>query len=143
MPLLRGFIMANFKVVRNITVVNSRLITPVVREFGSQYTLLAKGEGLEEVGGNTTKDGSAWINSNATYPNGDAVPAIPMIDRSKRPVETELGEGSEIELAFRIVENKKGTYYNLAAIKVLKFVKPFSVFDVFDTDDTEGVLDAF
>jgi hypothetical protein len=137
--------MADFKVVRNVTVVNSRLITPVVREFGSQYTLLAKGEGLEAVGGNITKDGSAWINSNATYPNGDTVPTIPMIDRSKRPVETELGDGSEVELAFRVVQTKKGTYYNLAAIKVLKFVKPFSVFDIFDTvdDDEQAVLDAF
>jgi hypothetical protein len=137
--------MADFKVVRNVTVVNSRLITPVVREFGSQYTLLAKGEGLEAVGGNITKDGSAWINSNATYPNGDAVPTIPMIDRSKRPVETELGDGSEVELVFRVVQTKKGTYYNLAALKVMKFVKPFSILDLFDevSDSSEDVLDQF
>ncbi len=66
-----------------------------------------------------------------------------MVNRAKQPVTTELGEGSEIEIAFRIVHTKKGTFHNLAAIKVLKFVKPFSILDVFDDVDGEDVLDAF
>lgn len=134
--------MSDFKVVRNVVVVNSRLITPVQRDFGQQYSLLASGE-LAEVGGSATKDGSYWLNANAQYPNGDPIAPITMVNRAKQPVTTELGEGSEIEIAFRIVHTKKGTFHNLAAIKVLKFVKPFSILDVFDDVDGEDVLDAF
>ena len=134
--------MATFKVLRNIRVVNSRIQTPVTREFGKQYSLLASGEGLSEVG-NVAKDGSIWVNSNAEYPNGDPISPIPVIDRAKRPIDSELGEGSEVELAFKVVKTSKGTFYNLAAIKVMKMVKPFSVFDVFDDDESDEVLDAF
>jgi len=133
--------MAEFKVLRNIRVVNSRIQTPVQRDFGKQYSLLATGEGLEQVG-NVAKDGSIWVNSNAEYPNGDPISPTPIIDRSKRPIDSELGEGSEVELAFKVVKTSKGEYYNLAAIKVMKYVKPFSVFDVFD-DEEDEVLDAF
>jgi hypothetical protein len=136
--------MATFKVLRDIRVVNSRIQTPVTREFGKQYSLLASGEGLGEVG-NVSKDGNVWVNSNAEYPNGDPISPIPVIDRAKRPIDSELGEGSQVELAFKVVKTSKGTYYNLACIKVLKLVKPFSVFDVFDDENTEEdeVLDAF
>jgi len=136
--------MSDFKVVRNITIVNTRMVTPVTRDFGNQYSILAKGDQLASVGLSINTDGSAWINSNASYPNGDVIPAIPMIDRSKRPITSELGEGSEVELAFRVVATTKGTYYNLAAVKVMKLVKPVSVFDAFDeVDETEDVLAAF
>ena len=133
-----------FKVVRNVVVVNSRLVTPVQRDFGQQYSLLASGD-LAAVGGSPTKDGSFWLNANAQYPNGDPIAPITMVNRSKQPVTTELGEGSEVDIAFRIVKTAKGTYYNLAAIKVMKFVKPFSILDVFDEvmDSDEAVLDSF
>ena len=137
--------MSEFKVVRNITIVNTRMVTPITRDFGAQYSILASGEELSKVGISTNQDGSGWINSNATYPNGDAIANIPMIDRSKRAITTELGAGSEVELAFKVVTNAKGTYYNLAAVKVMKMVKPFSVFEMFDEveDSTEAVLAAF
>jgi hypothetical protein len=135
--------MATFKVLRDITIVNSRIQTPVQRDFGKQYSLLATGEGLEQVG-NVAKDGSIWVNSNAEYPNGDQIAPTPIIDRAKRPITTELGEGSQVELAFKVVKTSKGEFYNLAAIKVMKYVKPFSVFDVFDAEeDDDEVLDAF
>jgi len=124
--------MSDFKVVRNITIVNTRLITPVTRDFGDQYSILASGTSLQEVGIKANKDGSGWINSNASYPNGDRIPNIPMIDRSKRAITTELGAGSKVELAFKVVNTTKGVFYNLAAVKVMKMVKPFSVLDVFD-----------
>ena len=137
--------MSEFKVVRNITIVNTRMVTPITRDFGAQYSILASGEELSKVGIKTNQDGSGWINSNATYANGDAIANIPMIDRSKRAITTELGAGSEVELAFKVVTTAKGTYYNLAAVKVMKMVKPFSVFDMFDEveESTEAVLAAF
>ena len=138
--------MSDFKVIRNITIINTRMVTPVTRDFGNQYSMLASGSELASVGLKVNKDGSSWINSNATYPNGDAIPQVPMIDRSKRAINTELGEGSEVELAFRVVETAKGTYYNLAAVKVMKMVKPFSILDCFDevaNDQTQDVLDSF
>jgi hypothetical protein len=137
--------MSDFKVVRNITIVNTRMITPITREFGAQYSILASGSELAQIGVKTNEDGSGWINSNATYANGDSIAAIPMIDRNKRPVTTELGAGSEVELAFKIVTTPKGTYYNLAAVKVMKMVKPFSVFGLFDeaVDENAAVLDSF
>jgi|TARA_R110000803_G_scaffold185222_1_gene247590 hypothetical protein len=124
--------MSEFKVVRNVTVVNTRVINPVQRDFGKQYSLLLQGSELSNVGLKPTKDESYWVNSNAEYPNGDAIAPIPMINKSKQPVTTELGEGSEIELVFKVVMTKKGQYFNLAAIKVIKFVKPFDIFDCFD-----------
>ena len=127
--------MSDFKVVRNVTIVNTRIATPVTRDFGQQYTLLVAGEGIAEVGGSVTKDGqSYWLKSNAQYANGDAIAPPTVINRSKQPITTELGEGSEVELAFKIAVTPKGTYYNLAAIKVLKLVKPFNIMDVFDED---------
>ena len=137
--------MSDFKVLRNITIVNTRMVTPVTRDFGNQYSILAQGAELSSIGLKANQDGSSWINSNASYPNGDAIPNIPMVDRSKRAITSELGAGSEVELAFRVVKTTKGTYYNLAAVKVMKFIKPFSVLDMFDeaSDETQAVLDAF
>jgi len=136
--------MSDFKVVRNVIIVNTRMVTPVTRDFGDQYSILAKGEELATIGLSSNTDGSSWINSNASYPNGDAIPNIPMVDRSKRAITSELGAGSQVELAFRVVKTAKGTYYNLAAVKVMKFVKPFSILDVFDeVMDESDVLDSF
>jgi|TARA_B110000908_G_scaffold122746_1_gene143957 hypothetical protein len=135
--------MSNFKVVTNVTIVNSRIVTPVTRDFGNQYTLLVSGEGIEEVGGSLTKDGqSYWLNTNANYANGDPIAPPMVINRSKQPITTELGEGSEVELAFKIARTAKGTFYNLAAIKVLRLVKPFNMADVFDSE-VESAIDAF
>jgi len=142
----RIIIMSDFKVVRNITIVNTRMITPVTRDFGDQYSILASGTSLQEVGIKANKDGSGWINSNATYPNGDSIPNIPMVDRSKRAITSELGAGSQVELAFRVVKTAKGTFHNLAAVKVMKLVKPFNILDVFDEAEEiteEDVLDSF
>ena len=110
--------------------------------------MLASGSSLADVGIKANKDGSGWINSNATYPNGDRIANIPMVDRSKRPITTELGAGSKVELAFKVVNTTKGVFYNLAAVKVMKFVKPFSILDVFDEvssaeDDMSDVMDSF
>jgi len=137
--------MSDFKVIRNLTIVNTRMVTPITRDFGDQYSILATGDSLSEIGISTNTDGSGWINSNASYPNGDKIPNIPMVNRSKQPITTELGAGSQVELAFKIVKNSQGTYYNLAAVKVMKFVKPFSVLDLFDevSDSSEDVLDQF
>ena len=140
--------MSDFKVIRDITIVNTRMVTPVTRDFGDQYSILASGAALQEVGIKANKDGSGWVNSNATYPNGDAIANIPMVDRSKRAITTELGAGSQVELAFKVVNTTKGTYYNLAAVKVMKLVKPFSILDVFDEvssaeDDMSDVMDSF
>ena len=121
-----------YKVVTNVTIVNSRLVTPVRRDFGDQFTMLVSGQGLEAYG-SVTQDGDAvWLNTNATYPNGDSIAPPLVVNRSKQPIQEELGAGSEVEIAFKVVTTPKGVYYNLAAIKVLKFVKPFSLADVFD-----------
>ena len=131
-------VVPQYKVVSNVTIVNSRLVTPVRRDFGDQYTMLVAGQGLEAYG-SVTQDGDAyWINANATYPNGDSIPAPLVVNRNKQPVQEELGAGSEVELAFKVVVTPKGTYYNLAAVKVLKFVKPFSLADVFDMVEQEA-----
>jgi len=124
--------MSDFKVIRNVTIVNTRVVNPVTRDFGQQYSLLVSGEGLEDAG-SITKDGkSYWINMNAQYPNGDIIAPPMVVNRSKMPITTELGEGSEVELAFKVVKTTQGTYYNLAAVKVMKFIKPFSILDMFD-----------
>jgi hypothetical protein len=135
-----------YEVVNNVTIVNSRLVTPVRRDFGDQFTMLCAGEGLAKYG-SITQDGDAvWLNTNATYPNGDAIAPPLVVNRSKQPIQEELGAGSQVELAFKVVVTPKGTYYNLAAVKCLKFVKPFSLADVFDTvvnpkEPTEATID--
>mgnify|MGYP003647251832 FL=1 len=125
-------VVPQYEVVNNVTIVNSRLVTPVRRDFGDQYTMLCAGEGLAKYG-SVTQDGDAvWLNSNATYPNGDSIAPPLVVNRNKQPMQEELGAGSQVELAFKVVVTPKGTYYNLAAVKCLKFVKPFSLADVFD-----------
>ena len=137
--------MSDFKVIRNITIVNTRMVTPAKRDFGDQYSILASGSELAKVNIKVNAEGSGWINTSAVYPNGDTIAPVPMVDRSKRPITTELGEGSVVELAFKIVSLKTGTYYNLAAVKVMKMVKPISVFDAFDEaeDESQAILDVF
>ena len=110
-------VVPQYKVVSNVTIVNSRLVTPVRRDFGDQYTMLVAGQGLEAYGS----------------PNGDSIAPPLVVNRNKQPMQEELGAGSQVELAFKVVVTPKGTYYNLAAVKCLKFVKPFSLADVFDT----------
>ena len=49
-------------------------------------------------------------------------------------------------MAFKVVTTPKGVYYNLAAVKCLKFVKTFNLADVFDTvvnpkEPTEATID--
>ena len=137
--------MSNFKVVRNVTVVNTRVVTPARRDFGDQYTILVSGDGIEEVGGRSTDGGKTfWLNTNATYPNGDTIAPPKVINRSKQAIDSELGEGSEVELAFTVATTPKGTYYNLAAIKVLRMVKPVDVLDAFDdVAEATSAIDAF
>jgi len=136
---------ANYKIVKNITVINSRLIEPIVRSFGKQYSMLVSGD-LANVGGSPAAgtEGAFWLNANAEYPNGDPTKPIDVLDKHSRPMTSELGEGSEISIAFEVVKAKNGnTYYNLNQIRVLKFVKPFSVFDLFDETDDAEVNNAF
>ena len=139
-------VVPQYKVVTDVTIVNSRLVTPVRRDFGDQFTMLVSGQGLEAYG-SLTQDGDAvWLNTNATYPNGDSIAPPLVVNRNKQTVDEELGAGSEVELAFKVVTTPKGVYYNLAAVKVLKFVKPFSLADVFDTvvnpkETTEATID--
>ena len=134
----------DFTIVNNCTVVNSRMIEPIVRSFGKQYSMLVSGE-LSEVGGSPAKEsGSYWLNANAQYPNGDAIKAPQVMDKHGREMTEELGEGSEISIAFKIVKATNGNkYFNLHQIRVHKLVKPFSVFDLFDAEEkTEDLSQA-
>lgn len=136
----------NYKIVTNLTVINSRLIEPIVRSFGKQYSMLVKGD-LADVGGSpaTGTEGAFWLNANAEYPNGDPIKPIEVLDKHSRAMTSELGEGSKIAIAFEIVKAKNGnTYYNLDQVRVMKYVKPFNVFDLFDEVTEESdVLDSF
>ena len=127
---------ADYVIVKNCTVVNSRMIEPIVRSFGKQYSMLVQGD-LSKVGAAPAKeDGAFWLNANATYPNGDPVKAPEVMDKHGRSMESELGEGSVVSIAFKIVKASNGnTYYNLSQVRVVKFIKAFSVFDLFDTVD--------
>ena len=58
-----------YKIVKDVTIVNSRLVTPVRRDFGDQYSMLVAGAGLEAYGSVTTEGDAYWLNANATYPN--------------------------------------------------------------------------
>jgi len=134
----------DFTIVKNCTVVNSRMLEPIVRSFGKQYSMLVSGE-LSEVGGSPAKEsGSYWLNANAEYPNGDAIKAPLIMDKHGREMTEELGEGSEISIAFKIVKASNGNkYFNLHQIRVHKLVKPFSVFDLFDAaEKTEDLSQA-
>ena len=133
----------DFTIVKNCTVVNSRMLEPIVRSFGKQYSMLVSGE-LSAVGGSPAKEaGSFWLNSNAQYPNGDAIKAPQVMDKHGREMTEELGEGSEISIAFKIVTASNGNkYFNLHQIRVHKFVKPFSVFDLFDADEADDLSQA-
>ena len=136
----------DFTIVTNCVVVNSRLIEPIVRSFGKQYSMLVSGD-LARVGAAPAKEkGSFWLNSNAEYPNGDAIKAPEVFDKHGRAMTAELGEGSEISIAFKVVKASNGnTYYNLSQVRVLKFVKAFSVFDLFDsvTESEEPISESF
>jgi len=129
---------SDYVIVRNCVVVNSRMLEPIVRSFGKQYSMLVSGE-LAAVGGSPAKEsGSYWINANAQYPNGDAIKAPRVMDKHGREMESELGEGSEISIAFKVIKASNGNkYYNLDQIRVTKFVKAFSVFDLFDADEED------
>lgn len=129
---------SDYVIVRNCVVVNSRMLEPIVRSFGKQYSMLVSGE-LAAVGGSPAKEsGSYWINSNAQYPNGDAIKAPRVMDKHGREMESELGEGSEISIAFKVIKASNGNkYYNLDQIRVTKFIKAFSVFDLFDADEED------
>jgi len=137
--------LADTYIVPNCTVVNSRVLTPVHRSFGSQYTLLAKcdTDGLTAISkGNP--DGSHWINSNAAFPNGDPTPLIQVFNHNLRPLQdTELGEGTKCNLLFDKVVTNKGTYYNIKAIQVLEFIKPFDILDAFRALDNTETDEAF
>jgi hypothetical protein len=128
---------SDYVIVRNCIVVNARMIEPIVRSFGKQYSMLVSGE-LAAVGGSPAKEaGSYWLNANAQYPNGDPIKAPKVLDKHGRAMESELGEGSEISIAFKVVTASNGNkYYNLDQIRVNKFVKAFSVFDLFDAEES-------
>ena len=65
------------------------------------------------------------------------------MDKHGREMTEELGEGSEISIAFKIVTASNGNkYFNLHQIRVHKFVKPFSVFDLFDAESTDDLSQA-
>lgn len=136
----------DYTIVTNCVVVNSRMLEPIVRSFGKQYSMLCKGD-LARVGAAPAKEkGSFWINANAEYPNGDSIKAPEVFDKHGRVMESELGEGSEVSIAFKVVKASNGnTYYNVAQIRVLKFVKAFSVFDLFDAveESEEPISESF
>jgi len=132
-------------VLQNISVVNSRLVTPVHRSFGSQYTLLASGHNLGQVSKSAPNaDGSFWINSNATFPNGDAVPPVETVNRNLKPFLNnglELGEGSLVDLLFNVVNVKDKIFYNLRTVRVLQYVAPFDHLSAFKTADDANLAD--
>jgi hypothetical protein len=122
------------------------MLEPVTRSFGKQYSMLVTGD-LARVGAAPAKEkGAFWLNANAEYPNGDSIKAPEIFDKHGRQLETELGEGSEVSIAFKVVQASNGnTYYNLAQIRVVKFVKAFSVFDLFDAveESDEPISESF
>ena len=125
-------------VMKNVVIRNSRIVTPVRKSWGGQYSLV-----IETPQGHIISDSSAdgenqyWLNWNAEYPNGDSIAPVPQV-RGKSVVTdpTELGNGSVVDLAFETVERNGKNYYNLKAIKLVQYVKPKSLLDLFDTDET-------
>lgn len=128
-------------VVRNCSIVNARTVEPVYRSFGSQYTLLVSGSGLDVVTkGKVNPDGSVWLNQNAEYPNGDPTGGIEIVTKALKPFDKgELGEGTLCDLLFNVVRVKSEIYYNIRTIRVKEYVAPFNHLSAFDEDDTDDV----
>lgn len=128
--------MENF-FIKNVVVQNSRLITPVPRDFGPQYSLLVSGQPeLETVSqSDPTEDLAYWLNTNAQTPDGLNIPAPVIIDTAGEIVNTELGKGSVVNLKFSKVVVKGKTYYNLRAVGLISLAPVFDPFDgMFDED---------
>ena len=128
--------MENF-FIKNVVVQNSRLITPVPRDFGPQYSLLVSGQ--PELGtvsqSDPTEDLAYWLNTNAQTPDGLNIPAPVIIDTAGQIVTTELGKGSVVNLKFSKVVVKGKTYYNLRAVGLISLAPVFGPLDgMFDED---------
>ena len=128
--------MENF-FIKNVVVQNSRLITPVPRDFGPQYSLLVSGQ--PELGtvsqSDPTEDLAYWLNTNAQTPDGLNIPAPVIIDTAGQIVTTELGKGSVVNLKFSKVVVKGKTYYNLRAVGLICLAPVFDPLDgMFDED---------
>ena len=132
-------------VVRNCSIVNARTVEPVYRSFGSQYTLLVSGHGLDLVTkGKLNPDGSAWLNQNAEYPNGDPTGGIEIVTKALKPFSKgELGEGTLVDLLFNVVRVKQQTYYNIRTVRVLDYVAPFNHLSAFDLEDDDVEAEGF
>jgi len=127
-------------VVRNCSIVNARTVEPVYRSFGSQYTLLVSGHGLDLVTKKLNPDGSAWLNQNATYPNGDPTGGIEIVTKALKPFDKgELGEGTLVDILFNVVRVKKEVYYNIRTVRVLDYIAPFNHLSAFGEDDTDDI----
>jgi hypothetical protein len=128
--------MENF-FIKNVVVQNSRLITPVPRSFGPQYSLLVSGQPeLETVSqSDPTEDLAYWLNTNAQTPDGLNIPAPVIIDTSGQVVTTELGKGSVVNLKFSKVVVKGKTYYNLRAVGLIKLAPVFDPLEGMFSDD--------
>ena len=133
------------RVIRNCEIINSRTVTPVYRSFGGQYTLLVKGEGLDQITrGKANEDGSVWLNSNSEYPNGDPTPGIEVVGKNLKPFDKgELGEGSICDLLFTVVRVKADVYYNIKTIRVVEFTAPFNHLSAFDLEDDDVEAEGF
>jgi hypothetical protein len=128
--------MENF-FIKNVVVQNSRLINPVPRDFGPQYSLLVSGQPeLETVSqSDPTEDLAYWLNTNAQTPDGRSIPAPVIIDTAGEIVNTELGKGSVVNLKFSKVVVKGKTYYNLRAVGLISLAPVFDPLDgMFDED---------
>jgi len=123
-------------VLKNVVVRNSRVVTPVTKSWGKQYSLVIESAKGHLVGTPSDREGQFWLNWSAQYPSGDLVAPIAQV-RGKTVSEdpTEFGDGSVVDLAFDTVERDGKQYHNLKAIKVIQFVKPRSVVDFFDDDE--------
>lgn len=135
--------MENF-FIKNVVVQNSRLINPVPRDFGPQYSLLVSGSAeLETVSqSDPTEDMSYWLNTNAQTPDGLNIPAPVIVDRDGKIVTQELGKGSRVNLKFSKVVVKGKTYYNLRAVGLLHLAPIFDPLDgMFDEEEVASAIE--
>lgn len=128
-------------ILRNITVKQSRVVNPVHKDWGPQYSMIISGDNAEKVGSVSGQEGEYWLNWNAQYPNGDPINPTPQVRGKGEAEPTELGDGSVVDLAFETTERRGKTYYNLRAIKILDFVQPKTVMDWFKEDDEVNEFD--
>jgi|TARA_R110002153_G_C13179197_1_gene484920 hypothetical protein len=132
----------NTVVLKDVTVVNSRLVTPVERSFGSQFSMLVKGnKNLDKVStSEPTEEGAFWLNTNGETPQGVKLPPPVVVTKDGAKVTEELGSGSKVNLKFAVVHIGDKVYYNLKTVGVVSVEPLFDHFSgLFDEPETPAV----